>query len=319
MRKLYCSSCLLLLSLVCEAQTNLVLEIQHKLNGADFELLQSGTTNDGVDFQTERLEYYLSGFAITHDGGQVTTLEGVYGLIDLSLPSNVQLGNVNASSIESISFYVGVDEEQNHSDPSSWPANHPLAPKSPSMHWGWAAGYRFIAMEGVETAQNQIFELHGLGDQNYFQVELPLALEATGGETTIVIYANVEEILNNVNLSNGVISHGESGAALVALQNMRDFVFGSPAALSASDEIVEKSFIIYPNPSTDGFVHIRFSEISGEPANIEIRDLPGRLVYQERGIKPNQKLSLSDFNQGIYLLSLQRGSETISTQKLLIK
>ena len=63
---------LLLTSSIGFAQTELVFNIQHKLNAYDFEINEPGMTNDSVVFTVSRLQYYVSEISVEHDGGQIT-------------------------------------------------------------------------------------------------------------------------------------------------------------------------------------------------------------------------------------------------------
>ena len=85
----------------------------------------------------DRLEYYLSDMSVVHDGGQETPLNGAYVLADAFVDEVHPLGLVSGvESVEGLKFKVGIDPENNHSDPVTWPQDHPLAPQVPSMHWG---------------------------------------------------------------------------------------------------------------------------------------------------------------------------------------
>ena len=142
---------LLFVEITLNAQSSVNIQINHLLDGVRFEN-EINTVNDlGNDFMIDRLQYYISGFSITHDGGQVTEVEDLYVLVSLlndSESTMIDLGELTFTTLESVNFNLGVDQEANHSDPSLYHPTHALYPKSPSMHWGWTSGYRFIALEG---------------------------------------------------------------------------------------------------------------------------------------------------------------------------
>ena len=114
-------------------------------------------------------------FTFVHDGGQQTAIPEAYvlanGFVDGLHASRRGESGVNA--VEDLMFNVGIDPDNNHADPASWPADHPLAPQVPSMHWGWAAGYRFVALEGGTADAN--LEIHALGDDNHYPGETEVA------------------------------------------------------------------------------------------------------------------------------------------------
>ena len=165
---------LLLLSFSVMAQNTVQLNINHKLGTDVFAMNTAAQNNMGNDFNVTRLQYYMAEISIVHDGGTETTITDLYALVDASSATTLDLGSHNINSIEGVNFHIGVDQGKNHADPASYNMGHPLAPKNPSMHWGWTSGYRFIAFEGKGGVNlNQTFELHGLGDVNYFKVTVP--------------------------------------------------------------------------------------------------------------------------------------------------
>ena len=150
--------------------------------------------------------------------------------------TSVDLGSLSFDSITAVRFAVGVGPDVNNLDPSTYPAAHPLAPKSPSMHWGWAAGYRFVCAEGVgSSAFNQTFELHKC------KLLKPLLLPALGSDTLkIDVEADYAELVRDIEVAQGTISHGETGDAYQSLKNLNNKVFKSAegnAALVQNDTL----------------------------------------------------------------------------------
>ncbi|MFT5248177.1 MAG: hypothetical protein ACI943_002940 [Gammaproteobacteria bacterium] len=316
-------NCLLLIAVFIGvstfAQTNLSIDINHKLNGEDFAFFESGTNNLDQEFTADRLEYYLSKFEVTHDNGEVTEFEDVFALVDASGITSIDLGSFNGANIEMLSFSVGVDEANNHADPASWPSGHPLAPQFPSMHWGWAAGYRFLAMEGVESSQSQTFELHGLGDNNYFRVELPTEMTVESANTSITVRANTEEILYNISVDGGVISHGDIGAAKDALINMQERVFEiSTSPLGLTDAAAELKFNLFPNPTDGDFIQLNFDPASGESYRLEVSDVQGRIVLQQNQLNQGLRIELGTLDKGVYLFNLISDRNVRSARKVIV-
>ncbi|MCG9880276.1 MAG: hypothetical protein MH472_06730, partial [Bacteroidia bacterium] len=158
-------------SVVAFAQKNVVLRVHHRLAGQPFAFNQASSNNLGNGFNLSRLEYYVSSIKVKHDGGMTMNATDVYALVKANATStDIDLSSLSVNAIEGITFSIGVNAPQNNQDPTQWAAGHPLAPKSPSMHWGWTAGYRFVAMEGKTGSNlNTVFEIHALGNVNYFE------------------------------------------------------------------------------------------------------------------------------------------------------
>ena len=118
------------------AQTDVRITIDHSFNGSSASADQVYIIQESA-FEYDRIQYYLSGFTIIHDGGQVTTIDDLVILVDSDHGNTYELGSLPVSNIENITFSVGVPEHLNHLDPSTYELNHPLAHQNPSMHWGW--------------------------------------------------------------------------------------------------------------------------------------------------------------------------------------
>ncbi len=149
-------------------QKKMYLSINQYLGGESFSMGQTGTNDLGTKFSISRMDYFISSIILHHDGGASTKVPDKYIFVTKGEKVKELLGSFNIAVLDSITFSIGVDSIDNHADPTLWPANHPLAPRSPDMHWGWAAGYRFVAMEGkTGSALEYDYEIHALGDQLY--------------------------------------------------------------------------------------------------------------------------------------------------------
>ena len=302
------------------AQTDVELKINHKLGVDDFELDAVGTNNLGHEFKATRLEYYLTRITIVHDGGMETAVsDDVMALVrpEDEISTTIELGSFDVTSIESVKFHIGVYEPINNGDPSLFDASHPLAPKSPSMHWGWAAGYRFIAYEGfggVDFSQN--FQLHGLGNSNYFEVESDVWVETDGGTMVMSLNGDYAAGLNDIDLTAGTISHGETGDARKVLQNWRDVVFGL-YTVGIDEDVPQLNWSVYPNPS-NGDIVVNF-ENTTEINQVNIINPLGEIVKTTL-VNDNKQMELRIPDSGIYFVSvLNAKGETIATERLIIK
>ena len=261
-----------------------VLEIEHRVGVDTCITGVEGVNNLGNPFKLGRLEYYMDEIILVHDGGSVDSSETL-ALVNGFSKTTLALGTFTIDSLESIRFAIGVNPSLNHLDPTTYTSNHPLAPKSPSMHWGWTAGYRFIAAEGYAgSGLSNIFEFHGLGDGNYAHLTLPTSGQLIASDTLVIsITADYNELFRGLNVGSGLISHGETGAAAKVVHNINNHVFSSSegnAALSILDPAATS--LVYPNPSNGSFV------IESHLGGIyEIIDGLGRRVIKGR-LSPGQ-------------------------------
>ena len=319
--KKYLLAALLLCSATTFAQTPVEFHITHKLNGINnFSYNQSSKNNLGNNFSVTRLEYYISKISITHDGGTVTDIPNHYILVDAAQNTADQLGSYNITNIESISFHIGVDTPANHSDPSARPNGHPLAPKAPSMHWGWTSGYRFVAFEGKSGPNlQQDLQVHSLFNQYYYKQTVSVGGVLKNGKLIIGLYADYAQALRDVNVSSGLFNHGDRNAAqdIRLLENFRDHVFKPGTPVSASNINSKTETIdIYPNPS-NGFVNISYSNTNA--ASISILDLRGKTVasFSKKANKQTVQLKLN--NTGLYFVKTVFEDGQSDVQKLIVQ
>ena len=311
----------MLISLGSQAQTNIQLNINHKLAEVDFALEIAAKNNMGHDFNVTRLEYYISEISLVHDGGNETKIEDLWILARANTTTEVDLGAHAITDVEKIKLHIGVDPDHNHLDPSMYHMSHPLAPKSPSMHWGWNAGYRFVALEGNGgSALNQLVQLHGLGDDNYFTTEVDLDLSAENGLIKIDLDADYTRALEDIALTSGVIVHGDNLQAQQSLENFRDFVFSaSPLTSSTIDFSEVGHFSSFPNPIQNGITTLVLElKEKGFDYDLCITSMNGKELQYLKSVQDGQKISLVNYSSGVYFMNLIKGGQAIITNKLIV-
>jgi|TARA_B110000967_G_C18894547_1_gene569645 hypothetical protein len=315
---------LLCASFSINAQVNTNIRIYHTLGTQLFQM-NSTTQNDLTqDYQVTRIEYYLTKFSVVHDGGQITAIsDDTVALISATdgTFSSIELGSLNITDVEAVKFHIGVYSPVNNEDPSLYPSSHPLAPKSPSMHWGWASGYRFLVYEGVGGVNfSQVFQLHALGNNNYFETTVSAVGEMAGGNLIIALDADYTRGVDNIDVSNGVVAHGVDLDDLTALENFRDFVFSqSVLPLSTSTDDIESDIQwgLFPNPSSDGKIVVSIdSDVTID--KILITDLLGKEVSSVN-YSNLKSVEIDIATSGIYLIQLLTNSSIVSTKRVVIQ
>lgn len=301
------------------AQTDVHLLINHKLGPAVYNSNTTASNNLGDQFKINRLDYYLAEIVLYHDGGQATAVTDHYILVKAGREGSIRLdslGSFAITQLDSIRFGIGVDAGKNHSDISTYASGHPLSYQSPSMHWGWAAGYRFVAIEGVTgTSMNLGWQIHGLGDNNYGYTTIVTSGTWSGNQLTIAIDADYEKALKDIAVSGSLNYHGSSSHAVGLLNNFKTEVFSAGSGSIGLTETTEPNWSIYPNPSS-GICQIDLRNYDAD-MHVEIRDVRGQLL-QVLAVQ-NKQLRIELESAGIYLVNLCQGSEILSTQKLIIQ
>lgn len=321
MKNLLVVSLFLCIALISSAQVNVELNIIHRAGGEAFQMNTAYEAPGGYPFKTSRLEYYVSGIELVHDGGQITPLPDTYLLVDAAESSSFGLGAHNITALEEVHFMIGVDTAVNHDDPALFPVGHALAPQMPSMHWGWAAGYRFVALEGVAGAGEYTMELHGLGDTNYDGVELATTGTLNDTTLTIDVYADYIQLLRDIDASDGVIEHSENAEARTVLRNMASdgivFSITAPTAIEGPPTAVDASF--YPNPAQAGTATtLQLAQPAAATMQLSVADEQGRMVHQSTVAAGTTGIELPTVASGMYLVQLRQQDTAVLTRKWLV-
>lgn len=321
MKHIYLIALAVLTSFSAYAQTTVKFQIDHKLKDQAFAFNQKATNNLDNEFNVKRLEYYLSAFTLTHDGGQITKASDVYILVDGGSTVDVELGSFNITTLESINFSVGVDPGVNNQDPTQWPSNHALAPKSPSMHWGWAAGYRFVALEGkTGSSMNTIFEIHALGNDNFFKISIPTKGSMDNGNLVIKLDADYTEALSNIDVSGGLVIHGETDQATRLLRNFTNTVFtseeGNKNTLGITNTIPTIQSVLYPNPSNGRFFIELPEDISGN-LELSVMNTTGETVLSQ-SLDNHSVNAFAIETRGVYVVTIKLNGMIVETKRLVV-
>ena len=300
------------------SQKEIVLRLSHALNDSSFKYNQIFEVDGNKNYYT-RLQYYLSGFELEHDGGQSTILNNVYVLASGHI-SNYHLGNFNISSLESISFDVGVDQIANSGNTTNYSAQHPLGPKSPPMDWGWPSGYFFVVTNGFTDTDNDNipetnFELHALGDMMLSPID-PIYLSGTNLNDTIYIdlIVNTERFVSGIDLSSVGADHSSSTDNLTMCNNsstMNIFEPGYIDGTSLKENNVSSDYIFLDYTlSFAPTIHYHFE--SNSKVNLQITDINGKIhIHEKNLVSQGSFFPLKELVTGIYIVTIDNGTNRI--------
>lgn len=107
------------------------------------------TLSTGFDFKLQLLKMYVSDITLSEDDGTTHFVKDVDILSPVKNDDNTTTLTVPYGNYTSIKIGYGIDSEQNLSDPTSFPQDHPLS-NYQSMYWPMI-NYRFIKFEGQST------------------------------------------------------------------------------------------------------------------------------------------------------------------------
>lgn len=302
------------------AQTKVNINLNHIYEGSNFTLGQVIETSY-YNYKITRFQYYISNFTIIHDGGLETMVNDSYLLIDADNGSYT-LGDVNGiTSVEKIKFSFGVDDVANHEDPALLDSSHPLAYKTPSMHWGWSGGYMFAVVEGIvdldkDGVFDEWFDLMPVGDDYYRLISLPTDDAIISGVLDIMIDVNIDKWMMDIAVDKMGFNHGVTSYNLSFVDNIKTFqVFSTSTWVSVvSQNKFGNSFIVLNNGSDP---EIKFNDWNNY--SLEIFSVEGKLMARSFYIKGGVALKRYSLPNGNYIAHITDNKGNVYSEKITIK
>jgi hypothetical protein len=268
------------------AQTDINLTFRHTFNADDLTYGTTYTRPGLPAVSLSRVQYYLSGFELTHDGGQTLALPDKYILGSGNI-SNYNLANENITTLEGIRFDLGVDSARNHLGTSNWSEHHPLGSKSPTMDWGWPAGYFFWTFDGMvdgngDGTPNVPFQMHGFGDNLIRNVDLLTGFTITGSTIDLTVYVNVADWLLNNDLTTMGFEHSSGPKNATLGDNTNDetvFTLVSSAGIKA---VSGNGSHIYADNTLSYAPTIYYDLATLDKVDVFVYDMTGKVVLEDR-------------------------------------
>ena len=286
------------------------LVIDHRMQGLPLRSGETYAMNGGTWFFKPRfVKYYIAEMTVIHDGGTRTALADVYVLVDALGQSRYVVGTYDVTSVEALEFHIGVDKPRNHLDPTLYPPEHPLALKNPTMHWGWAAGYSFIAVEGSSGTTSNVVatdvQLHAVGNELYRKITMPVSSTVRAGGIDINLTAEYGALFTQLDVGFGLIFHGYGEETIILSNNMSTRVFSSPTTSVAHETTVTTT--VWPNPAR---TMITMRSDLGAVRTAQLIDAFGAVAALPVSGDTQTTWDLSGYSSGTYTLLLTSPSGT---------
>lgn len=170
------------------------------------------------------------------------------------------------------------------------------------LQYGTFAGYLEL-----ETSDYQLTITDDTGESAVAVFDAPMETLALQGQAITVVASGFLSPVSNSDASFGLYVALNSGGDLIPLAN------------TTTTDIREQTLLnldwkIYPNPTTD-YVNISFGDV-GSDFTIRTINITGQ-VMEERKVNGEKQIQidLSDYNNGIYLMTIQSG-DAIQSKKL---
>ena len=284
--------------LVLYAQKSVFLNISPVFNSNPLQMGVEVQHNSGEVYALDHFDYYVSDITLTHDGGQLTTVEQAVYIVE---PDNhvLNLGNLALENIEDIEFTVGVPARFNTQqgteamDISLYPETHPLSYQSPSMYWGWSFGYMHMIIGGGEGSN--YFELHSVGPTLQRQVNLSVVqTNVSESQIDLYIHCNVDEWMNGLELSTTGVIHGATVLNELIMDNVltEDVFTLSPSATSMLLNHSAPNIYTWED-------QIIYSNLTAETSKITLFDQMGRQILNADISSSNGSIQLAENHSGL--------------------
>jgi hypothetical protein len=181
----------------------LTMKYEAKVNNIDLELNRNYLINgDSVYFTT--VKFYVSDVKIQDKDGLNEIEVKDVALVDFSEMSTTSFNTVlPATAYKNPSFTVGLSDERNNTEPSSYPSISPLSLNT-SMYWLMAESYIYFKIEafrtvnGVETPLVYHVGLDGMGTNA--SVEKGFSIN-NGNITTIITTLELTAVFTTIDLA----------------------------------------------------------------------------------------------------------------------
>lgn len=304
----------LLGSIFSYSQTNFSLHLKPTVESQNFDLNQTLTNKNGVKFSVQHFDYYLSHLHVIHDGGQDLDLSDTVFIVKYD-DNILDLGNLNITEVESVKFGVGVPIELSHTDIAAYPENHPLSFQEPSMQWGWSAGYIHMIVGGLADGDNNdvpeaYFEIHSLGDGNYYEIEVPVnAITESDNSKSINLTCNLDEWLGLADLAAVGIQHGENGVNYNVMKNVILRPVFTADATASVQQVNEKNgeVLFYKNEAGN---FLKWNQLLDLNA-IQVLDVSGKIVFEKASSNPSSELNIGTLKNGTYFVRFFDKNNTV--------
>jgi hypothetical protein len=289
--KITLASILAFVSLTATAQKDINLNLLHNFDGIPITYGQVYTNQMGTALSFDRIQYYLSGFEITYDGGQVLDMSDVY-IIGSGNVSSYSLGNEILITVEGLNFDLGVDAVTNGLGTSSWPAGHPLSTQAPPMDWDWPFGYFYFVIDGLvdtngDGIPNSPFSLRAVGESFLRDVNAFTGLSISDATIELAVDVNVADWLVNTDLGSVGILHAAGGPMLlqVADDTNDETVFTMSETLDIHDYELDQSEI-YAYYEMAYAPTIFYNLATKSEVDVKVYNMNGQLQLESNGLNP---------------------------------
>lgn len=326
------STLLLVLALVsgafAQTTNNVAFSFDHRAGASPLVLDQTVFSIwNGKKVMLTRAEFYLAELQILRPDNSTLLLTDRYLLVNANAPAAQHaLGQWPVSAAAGLSLHIGVPFWDNHGDPSSYHAPNPLAPQNPSMHWGWSAGYRFMALEGFvdnngDGVPEDEFEFHNLGDALYTAVELSGSTVAENGTLHLRLLLDYAKLFQGLTMTGNLFEHGSAPLNKTMMTNAATQNFMALPSTSAAPDLLTNALQVSASPNPFAAETLIQYEIPASGAlSMTVTNTLGQAVRQYDQLPASGSLHFErgDLPRGIYQYFFVENGKVLARKQFVI-
>ena len=197
----------------------LAIEISGKMNDQPLAFgTQQYTNSENQYLRFTDFYFYLSEVELLKADGTATKVEEVI-LHNFKNPQTLT-NIIEKGDYTQIRYNLGLTTELNESDPSTFEANHPLS-DAQFMHWGWAAKYKYIKVEGKVDEEdisvlNNSFAYHtgDDGSDRSITQDLNVTIGENGEKLALEFQVDLDKVFAGVDMIEDNTSHAITPIAI---------------------------------------------------------------------------------------------------------
>jgi len=217
-------------------ETKITLDFRLKWEGKEaFIQIGEYTNKSNEVVQLVNLSHMISDLALQKEDGTWLTLGDGFQHFNIWGGRTKFDYPIPAGKYKGMRLKMGLDYDINHGDPAAWPITHPLSTNVTSMHWGWAGGYIFQAMDGrwknVGDADfTKTFSFHTATDNFVRNFSMPYTGAATelffelkeGQQLVLPLEYHLDQVLGTRSMAAGSVSHSTGTNEIKLMQSILD-------------------------------------------------------------------------------------------------
>lgn len=124
-----------------------------------------------------------------------------------------------------------------------------------------------------------------------------------------------------MDVSGGLIVHGETGHAVTLMNNFASRVFFPEGQIPVNtiDPNFEGKFQIQPNPSREKTTNVILNLPQNGEYELKLTDLMGRVLQYQKISSGNHNITFTNQQSGVYFIHLWKEGAPVAYQKWMIK